>query len=141
MLNSEDSRLRLSGAEILASAGNESIKQAVPQLLKAVEDHRGFDSWPSRIAAAELLVNDLHHSEDAINTLVSALEYGANPLVVIPNATEVRKMAVLALGKLKSEEQRSGIAEKLIALLQTERDPEVLDSLYQALLSLESAPA
>ncbi len=140
MLGSEDSRLRQSGAEILLAAGKDAVAQAVPQLLAAMNDHRGLDSWPARITAAELLINDLHFSRQAIDTLLPALEYGAHPLVIVPNAVEIRKSAALALGKLKAEEYRPEIARKLEELLETERNPQVLSALFNALHSLASAP-
>ncbi len=140
MIAAEDWRLRLSGIEIVASAGEASVRQVAPHLLAAMDDHRGLDSWPARIAAAELLLNDLHHSQQAIDTILPALEYGAHPLVVVPNAAEIRQQAALALGKLKAELRRPDVAAKLETLLAKERDPRVLDSLFNALQSLASAP-
>lgn len=140
MLDSEDSRLRQSGAEILAVAGRTGLQEAAEKLLKAADDQRGLDSWPARITAGEMLLNDLAYSRQAIDTIMEALDYGRHPLVVVPNAAEIRKMAALALGKLKAEEYRSEIAEKLLNLMTVEEDHQVLDALYQALLSLASAP-
>jgi HEAT repeat protein len=140
MLVSEDSRLRQSGAEILSAAGKEAVSEAVPQLLQAADDRRGLDSWPARIAAAELLINDWRYSRDAIDTLMPALEYGAHPLVIVPDAAEIRKSAALALGKLKADEYRPEVAKRLEELLESERDPQVLNGLFSALHSLASAP-
>ena len=140
MIGSEDWRSRRSGIEIVASAGEAAVRQVAPRLLAAMDDHRGLDSWPARIAAAELLLNDLHHSQQAIDTILPALEYGAHPLVVVPDAAEIRQQAALALGELKAEFQRPDVAAKLDALLAKERDPQVLDSLFNALQSLASAP-
>ena len=140
MLSSEDSRLRQSAAEILLAVGKDAVAQAASQLLIAMDDFRGYDSWPARIAAAELLINDVHYSRSAIDTLLPALEYGAHPLILVPNAAEIRKSAALALGKLKADECRPHVAEKLKSLLETESDRQVLNGLYSALLSLVSAP-
>ena len=140
MIAAEDWRLRRSGIEIVVAAGEDAVRQAAPYILKAMDDHRGYDSWPARIAAAELLLNDLHHSQQAIDTILPALEYGAHPLAVVPNAAEIRQQAALALGELKAEFRRPDVAAKLDALLAKERDPRVLDSLFNALQSLASAP-
>jgi len=140
MLSSVDWRLRLSGVEIVAASGEAAVRQVAPRLLAAMDDQRGLDSWPARLAAAELLLNDRHHSQAAIDTVLPALEYGAHPLVIVPNAAEIRRQAALALGKLKAEFRRPDVAAKLEALLTTEKDPSVLDSLFNALHSLASAP-
>jgi hypothetical protein len=73
--------------------------------------------------------------------LISALDYGAHPLEIVPMAREIRTSAAVALGKLKAEEYRPEIVDKLRQTMQTEREPQVLDGLYNAILSLASAPA
>ena len=76
-----------------------------------------------------------------VDTLLPALTYGAHPLVVVPNASSIRKSAALALGRLKADEYRPEVAEKIESLLGSERDTEVLDGLFSALHSLASATA
>jgi vesicle coat complex subunit len=61
--------------------------------------------------------------------------------VIDPDADEFRKSAALTVGKLKADEYRPEVAEKLEALLQSERDPQVLNGLFNALHSLASAAA
>jgi HEAT repeat protein len=140
LIESTDWRLRQSGIEIVTAAGEDAVRQVVPRLLKAMDDHRGYDSWPARIAAAELLLNDLHHSQSAIDTILPALEYGAHPLAFVGNAAEIRQQAALALGKLKADFRRPDVAVKLEELLAKEKSPKVLDGLFNALSSLAAAP-
>ncbi len=102
LLSDPDHRLRQSAAEILAKAGKDYVAMAVPQLLACSDDHRGYDSWPARITFAELLLNT-EHCQEAIDTLLPALDYGTHPLAAVPNAENIRKQAALALGKLKAE--------------------------------------
>ncbi|MCY2991415.1 MAG: hypothetical protein NTY19_26600 [Planctomycetota bacterium] len=139
MLRSADCRLRQSAAEILAAAGKDAVLQGASQLVNAMDDHRGYDSWPARIAAAELLINHPQHSRLCVDTILPALDYGTHPLVIVPMAAEIRKAAALAFGKLKADEYRVEVADKLKSLLGTERDPQVLNALFHALESLAAA--
>jgi hypothetical protein len=52
----------------------------------------------------------------------------------------VRQQAALALGKLKALHHRADVAERIAALLESEREPRALDGLYAALGSLAEAP-
>jgi energy-coupling factor transporter ATP-binding protein EcfA2 len=140
MLRSEDSNIRRNAIEILAQAGEDALLEAKSQLLQALDDYRGYDSWPTRITTAEMLLNDINYSQEAINTLLPALEYCTNPLVIVRNAADIRRQAALAFGKLKAEFRRPEVIEKIIELLRKEKEPEVLDSLFSALQSLVAAP-
>ena len=132
--------MRQSAAEILAAAGEESLSEAAPHLVAALDDRRGLDSWPVRIAAAEVLLNEYHYSTAAVNTILPALDYGAHPLVVVPNAAEIRRQTALALGKLKAEYRQPHVFDRLKQVLNEEQGPAVLDGAFSALLSLASAP-
>jgi HEAT repeat protein len=140
MLGDADWRRRKAAAEILREAGREAVLEAMPQLLAALEDTRGYDSWPARIAAAERLLNDDRHGEYALGLIQEALTYGADALLPIPGADEVRQQAALALGKLKALHHRADVAERIAGLLESEREPRALDGLYAALGSLAEAP-
>jgi HEAT repeat protein len=140
LLNSPDWRMRQSAAEILAEAGKDCLLEALPQLLVALEDYRGTDSWPARIAAAELLLNNYRYSAEATETILPALDYGTHLLVIVPNAAEIRKQAALALGELKAEYRQPRVFDRLVRLLNEEQDPQVLDGAFNALLSLAAAP-
>jgi HEAT repeat protein len=140
MLSAQDWRVRQSAAEILAAAGTEYFLQAVPQIIAAMNDQRGLDSFPARIAAAELLLNDYRYSAQALETIVPALDYGAHPLGIVPDAGEVRKQAALALGKLKADYRQPHVFARLERFPSEETDPELLDGAFIALLSLAAAP-
>src|SRR2546422_11564386 len=66
LLVSEDWRLRLSAAEIVAAAGRDYLAEATPLLVAMMDDQRGLDSWPARIAAAEALINGYRYSSRAV---------------------------------------------------------------------------
>ena len=103
-------------------------------------DWRGNDSWPARVAAAEQLLNDRRYSQEAIATILPALDYGAHPLAMLQNAAEIRQHTTLALGKLKAEYRQPEVFARLQEKLQSEKEPQVLDALFNALQSLAAAP-
>jgi HEAT repeat protein len=140
LLSDEDWRRRKVAAVILHEAGLEAVTEALPQLLAAVEDTRGYDSWPARLAAAERLLNTDRYGEEALNLAQEALTYDADALFPARDADEVRQQAALALGKLKALHRRADVAARIVGLLETEHEPEVLDGLFAALGSLAAAP-
>ena len=135
-----DWRQRWTAAEILHAAGEDAVREALPQLMTALEDQRGFDSWPARIAAAELLLNRPRYSAEAVATILPALDYDAASILPVRGAAVVRKQAALALSRLKAIYRQPEVAERIVALMATERDPQVLDGFYNALLALDTAP-
>lgn len=139
-LNDLDWRMRAAAAQVLAAAGDEIVLAAKPSLLSALHDHRGYDVWPSHIAAAELLLNHHNYSDPAIDKLLPALHYGINAILPIRGAGEIRRSAALALGKLKAVYRRGDVIEQIELLLASERDTTVLDALFHALTSLAAAP-
>jgi HEAT repeat protein len=140
MLSEEDWERRRAAALILEEAGPEVVGEALPQLLAALEDRRGYSSWPARLAAAERLLNTDRYGEAALVLIQEALAYGAEALVGPYKGARVRQQAALALGKLKALHHRADVAARIVGLLETEQKPEVLDGLYAALGSLAAAP-
>jgi NACHT domain/HEAT repeats len=140
LLRVEDWQLRKTAVEILAAAGHAALREAQTELLATLDDERGFDSWPARLTAAELLLNDDRYSGLAIDTILLALEYGIEDVFPTSEAAAVRKQAALALGKLKAAYRQPRVVEKVVALLATEQNPQVLDGLYDTLTSLAATP-
>jgi hypothetical protein len=56
------------------------------------------------------------HCQEAIDTLLPALNYGVPPLAAVPNAENIHKQAALALGKLKAENRQPRVAEHVAHL-------------------------
>ncbi|GAB4199491.1 MAG: hypothetical protein OHK0022_19760 [Roseiflexaceae bacterium] len=137
-LGSEDWRQRKAAIDMLAVAGTDAVRQARPQLLEALKDWRGLDALPARLEAAALLVNDHRYGDEALATVLPALTYGADEVLPVPGAADVRRQAALALAKLKAPAQRRDAAGHVAALLREEREPQVLDALLDALLALSS---
>jgi hypothetical protein len=140
LLRAEDWPLRKTAVEILAAAGHAALREAQTELLATLDDERGLCSWPARITATELLLNDDRYSGLAIDTILPALEYGIEDVFPTREAAAVRKQAALALGKLKVAYRQPRVVEKVVALLAAEQDPQVLDGLYDTLTSLAAAP-
>ncbi|HEU4325061.1 MAG TPA: HEAT repeat domain-containing protein, partial [Roseiflexaceae bacterium] len=139
-LSAEDWRLRAAAVQILEAAGEDALREALPQLLAALDDRRGLDSWPARLEAAALLLNDDRHGEPALACTLQALAYDTDALFPAEGAAAVRQQAALTLGKLKALHHRRDVAARIAALLGSETVPQALDGLYDALTSLASAP-
>jgi HEAT repeat protein len=140
LLRAKDWRVRLSAIEVFAGAHIDTLRQVVPELITALDDRRGLDSWPARIEAAEVMLNDYQHSETAIQTILPALDYATHPLVFVEGAGNVRRQAAVALGNLKAERRDPRVLARLERLLEDGADPQVLDGAYNALVSLIAAP-
>jgi hypothetical protein len=139
-LNVPEWRLRLSALEIIVEVGLVAVIENKQKILASLDDHRGGDAWPARIAAAEKLINTLDFSSHAIDTLLEALDYGAHPFTIQPNSATIRRDAALALGMLKAEFRPPRVQDRLLAVIDMEHEHNVLDGAYQALLSLSAAP-
>lgn len=140
LLRAEDWRTRLSAVEVLAGANTDALREIVPELVEVLDDFRGLDSWPARIAAAEFLLNDYQWSEKAIQTILPALDYGTHPLVFVLLSGEVRRRAAVALGTLNAERRDPAVLPRVVRLMAEEEGPHLLDGAYNALLSLVAAP-
>jgi HEAT repeat protein len=140
LLRAEDWRIRLSAVEAFAGSDADALRKIVPELVTVLDDCRGLDSWPSRIEAAELMLNDYSHSEEAIQTILFALDYATHSLVSVQGAGNVRRQAAVALGNLKAERRDALVLARLERLLAEDAAPQVLDGAFNALLSLIAAP-
>ncbi|HEU4325871.1 MAG TPA: HEAT repeat domain-containing protein [Roseiflexaceae bacterium] len=139
MLDSPDWRQRGGAAHVLAEAGPAFVRAALPQLLAALDDWRGHESWQVRLAAAAALINHDRISDQAIALLQEALAVDAQEAPLRGNGG-VRSQAARALGRLRALQHRRDVAAQIVGLLATERDGAVLDSLYHALAALAAAP-
>ncbi|GAB4191611.1 MAG: hypothetical protein OHK0022_05440 [Roseiflexaceae bacterium] len=138
LLGSPDWRQRGGAAHVLAAAGAEHVRAALPQLLAALDDWRGQEAWQPRLAAASALVNHDRFGDQAIALLQQVL--AANTEGVLIPEGRVRAQAVQALGQLRALHRRRDVAEQIVGLLSSEQDGTVLDGLYHALSALASAP-
>ncbi|HEU4322921.1 MAG TPA: HEAT repeat domain-containing protein [Roseiflexaceae bacterium] len=139
-LGAADWRQRGGAAQILAAAGEEAVRATLPELLQALHDWRGPESWPARLAAAAALLNHDHDSDDALAVLDEALVFDEGVLLPRRNAANVRRRAVATLSQLAALDHRPAIAARIAELLATEQDGQVLEGLYHALTSLVEAP-
>ncbi|HRF48815.1 MAG TPA: HEAT repeat domain-containing protein [Anaerolineales bacterium] len=140
LLLSDNEDLREAAAWLLELAGPEAVRNSREELLQALADRRGKDSWPARVAAAQRLLNEWAYSDRALQVLVAALDFGLRPSIVDNSATSVRREAALAVGTLKAIEVHPAAIVAIRRALDEETDPRVLDALAGALRSLVSAP-
>jgi HEAT repeat protein len=115
----------------------------IPALLQSLDDRRGLESWPARLAAASILINRLRHAQKAIAVVLEALDYGTAPWEFLYGARGVRSEAALILGRLEPVhyDYDPAVFARLARLMQEDEDEEVRDAAYQALLALAQAPA
>jgi len=140
LLHSPNRFLRQHGALILKRAGFQAVQDAKVDLVAALDDLRGYDSWPARLAAADLFLNEWQFTREALRVILEAQDYGVNPPIFSRGAPGVRRQAAMILGKLKAIDQYPEVTDRIRHLLETEDDSDVLDSLLSALQSLAAAP-
>jgi broad-specificity NMP kinase len=92
------------------------------------------------LAAALILINDLHHAQTAIAVALEALDYGTAPTYFMPSAGEVRREAARVLGQLEPLRHDPVVFGRLARLMQEDADAQVCNAAYHALLALVQAP-
>jgi hypothetical protein len=106
------------------------------KILDALDDIRGLESFPARLAASSYLINRDPYSKDAIQVGLDALEYGTLPWEYINKSGDVRKQAALMLGTLEPTRYDPIIYERLLQAMKTDQDEKVRNALYTVLVKL-----
>lgn len=132
--------LRHGAAYILGALEGGPPPERIAALVSAIDDQRGEDACEAQVAAAEILLNNLTHSQASSAVLGSIAQLDGKPLVPFGRVKEARRLAILALGRLKPDYRPPGLIEQLIAQLEHETEVKLRDSLYSAILALAAAP-
>jgi hypothetical protein len=110
--------------------------EILDRIFKAVEDRRGLESYPARLTAASFLINRNEDGGASIKLCLEALDYGTQPWEALRNSAEIRKQAALVLGKLEPLEENQRVYDRLLHVLKEDKDPDVRDAAYNALVRL-----
>jgi HEAT repeat protein len=140
MLERPDWQARDGAARALAAIPGGPPAEIRPLLFRALDDQRGLESWPARLAAAAALINNLHHAEAAIAIVLQALDYGTAPTDFLQGAIWIRQEAALILSRLTPTWRNDAVFERLTQVMQEDKDGTVRDAAYQTLLVLAQAP-
>ncbi|AGP40770.1 HEAT repeat domain-containing protein [Sorangium cellulosum] len=143
MLGSPAWPARKGAAWTLIAAPGGPPQDALPILRRLLDDRRAEESWPERLDAAAILINDsdidVYHA--AITATVEALEYGAKPWYDAPrSAGNVRARAAEILSTLQPLYRNDDIFARLSRVLQNDDNESVRDAAYEALVRLAVSP-
>jgi HEAT repeat protein len=127
---------RLGAVRTLLQWPGRPPREILKNIIEALNDNRGLESYPARLAAASYLVNRDPYSKDAIQLGLEALEYGNLSWEYIPESREVRKQAALLLGTLEPIRYDPIVYDKLLQAMKTDQDSGVRDTLYSVLVKL-----
>jgi len=138
-LSSEDWRCRLSAFRSLLHMEKDQSDVHAVRLELLLADHRGLESWRSRITACGMLLNDERYGPTAVRTLLPALDYCAHLLLHWADecAESYRRQAATALGKLKAGDP--GVVARLERMVRDESASETRQCAFDALLTLVRA--
>jgi hypothetical protein len=104
---------------------------------------RGEESWPARLQVCELFLNapDRKLSQHAINLALEALDYATQPWYDLPyEGARVRQSAARILGQIEPLYRDDRIFMRLARLLEEDKDANIREAAYGALLRLAAAP-
>lgn len=111
-------------------------QEQVELIWRALDDNRDLESYPARLMAASFLINRDSDAAASIDLCLEALDYGTQPWEYLPNSKEVRKQAILILGKLEPLEHNQRVYDRLLRVMKEDEDPDVRDAAYNALVRL-----
>ena len=143
LLNARAWPLRHGAAMTLIAMPGGPPAELLPRLRHLLEDMRGEESWPNRLTVAQLFINERDEalSQHAIALCLEALDYAAQPWYHLPQSgAAVRKQAALILGQLEPIYRNRQIFDRLDRLMREDKDAEVRDAAYGALMRLAAAP-
>jgi energy-coupling factor transporter ATP-binding protein EcfA2 len=126
---------RLGGALALLSWPG-APSELLDGIFAAIEDPRDLRSYRARLAAASLLIDRRETAGEALGLCLEALDYGTHPWEHLSGSAYVRKQAVEILGGVKGPEHSQRAYERLVRVIEEDKDPEVRDAAYDALVRL-----
>ncbi|MBV7336953.1 HEAT repeat domain-containing protein [Chloroflexi bacterium TSY] len=135
--------LRCGAAQTLVALPGGPPPAVMPKLVGLLTDARGEESWINRVGVAQIFINqkDEELSEQAIEVCLRALDYATEPWVYLPGfGGQVRRQAAIALGQLDPIYHDPKIFARLTRLMQADKDAQVRDTAYSALMRLAAAP-
>jgi hypothetical protein len=142
-LDAPDWQSRHAAARALIAMPGGAPVDLWPRLRALLDDQRGEESWPNRLQIAELFVNerDRDLSQEAIATALAALNYATQPWYNLPRSgAAVRSQAAMILGRLDPIYRDKAIFARLVQVMNEDKDADVRDAAYGALLRLAAAP-
>ncbi|MEM7126726.1 MAG: HEAT repeat domain-containing protein [Chloroflexota bacterium] len=143
LLDSPSRFVRIGAVRTLASLPNGPPTEVIPKILGTLTDASGEESWPNRLASAQIFINSRAQelSQQSINVCIEALDYATQPWYHQPESgPEVRKQAALILGQIDPLYRDPAIFARLTRLMQEDKDAQVRDAAYSALMRLAAAP-
>ncbi|WP_437777876.1 HEAT repeat domain-containing protein [Sorangium sp. So ce1097] len=117
--------------------------EVLPALRALLDDTRAEESWPARLMAAGMLINDRDAgvSQAAIAKTLTALEYATKPWYNLSrNGGHIRAQAAAVLGTLQPMYWNDAVFERLTRVLHEDADANVRDAAYEAVLRLAVSP-
>ncbi|AUX47310.1 uncharacterized protein SOCE26_088280 [Sorangium cellulosum] len=117
--------------------------EVLPTLRALLDDARAEESWPARLTAAAMLINDRNPGviHAAITETLNALEYATKPWYNLSrNAGHIRAQAAEVLATLQPIYWNDAVFARLTRVLREDADAEVRDAAYQAVLRLAVSP-
>ena len=135
--------VRCGAARALVAMPGGPPPELMPKLVGLLTDARGEESWIDRVGVAQIFINDRDKelSRQAIDVCLQALDYATQPWYHLPRSgAAVRKQAAVVLGQLEPIYRERAIFDRLALLVQEDKDPEVRDAAFAALLRLAAAP-
>lgn len=139
LLQNDSWKARLGGVITLLNWPGGMPPELGKKALKVFSDRRGLESYPARLTAASLLIDRNEDRDSSIGLCLKALDYGAQPWEGLGKASEVRKQAALILSKLEQPEYNERIFDRLLRVMKDDRDHEVRNGAYNALVRLAGA--
>ncbi|HSH05797.1 MAG TPA: HEAT repeat domain-containing protein, partial [Anaerolineae bacterium] len=130
---------RFGGIYVVTQSYMEKIPpELVQKAIEATNDIRSLASYPARLVAAELLLNDSNsqYSQDAINVCLEALQYGTGWADFVHDSSQIRQKAALILGKLEPLNYNQAIYDALLPIMKNDENRQVRDAVYQTLVRL-----
>lgn len=114
----------------------------LPALRGLIDDTRAEESWPARLEAAAILLNDCdsNASQAAIAATVQAFDYATQPWYDQVSTGRIRARAAKVLGALDPIYRNDAIVARLIRLIGEDCHDEVRDAAYHAILRLAVSP-
>jgi len=143
MLNSPSWAAREGAARALIAMPDGPPAHLMPKLRGLIHDNRAEESWPERLQVAELLINnrDYELSQKAIQVTLEALDFATQLWYHMPKlGPQVRRQAAQILGQLDPLYRDEKVFARLMRVLEEDKDEEVRDAAYGALLRLAAAP-
>ncbi|WP_437936369.1 HEAT repeat domain-containing protein [Sorangium sp. So ce341] len=134
---------RKSAAWALIAMPGGPPQEALCDLQRLLDDERGEESWPARLEAAAVLVNERDSSINtcAIAAVLEALDYATKPWYnCFSTAGRIRAQAAQVLGNLEPIYWSDAIFTRLTRVLQEDADESVRDAAYKTLLRLAVSP-